>query len=205
MAFAYYQRLSPRKRAIYRRSAAIQTLEVPAVEQLHPLVAALEAKLASAQRRALSTAAKRLLKALTERLGVAELDVIRVLAVRPSDATSELHGLYERDEDGRTRITVWMQTAAHARVVAFRTFLRTLLHELCHHVDYELFELADSYHTEGFFARESSLMRQLAPVSEQAAPRLEQLELPWAPQPVEAKRARVGGRRPSTHETESKP
>ena len=56
-----------------------------------------------------------------------------------------------------------MRTARHRRVVAFRTFLRTLLHEIGHHVDYELLRLADSFHTEGFFKRESSLFRQLVP------------------------------------------
>jgi hypothetical protein len=56
-----------------------------------------------------------------------------------------------------------MRTARHRRVVAFRTFLRTLLHEIGHHVDYELLHLADSLHTEGFFKRESSLFRQLVP------------------------------------------
>ncbi len=44
---------------------------------------------------------------------------------------------------------------------AFRTFLRTLLHEICHHLDYELLKLDDSFHTEGFFKRESSLFNQL--------------------------------------------
>jgi hypothetical protein len=56
-----------------------------------------------------------------------------------------------------------MRTARHRRVVAFRTFLRTLLHEIGHHVDYERLGLADSFHTEGFFKRESSLFKQLVP------------------------------------------
>jgi len=56
---------------------------------------------------------------------------------------------------------VWMRTAKHRRVVAFRTYLRTLLHELCHHLDYELLKLPDSFHTEGFYRRESSLVHQL--------------------------------------------
>jgi hypothetical protein len=56
-----------------------------------------------------------------------------------------------------------MRTARRKRVVAFRTFLRTLLHELGHHLDYELLDLADSFHTEGFFQRESSLFKQLVP------------------------------------------
>ncbi|MEK7221411.1 MAG: hypothetical protein AAB253_09470 [candidate division NC10 bacterium] len=32
---------------------------------------------------------------------------------------------------------------------------------MCHHLDYELLDLADSFHTEGFYKRESSLLRQL--------------------------------------------
>lgn len=39
--------------------------------------------------------------------------------------------------------------------------MRTLIHELCHHLDYELLRLADSFHTEGFYKRESSLVHQL--------------------------------------------
>jgi hypothetical protein len=54
-----------------------------------------------------------------------------------------------------------MRTARQRRVVAFRTFLRTLLHELCHHLDYQLLRLPDSFHTEGFYKRESSLFHQL--------------------------------------------
>ena len=184
MPFAYYQRLSPRNRAIYRRSAAIRRLELPRTDELHPHVLALEQALIGARRQAIASAAKRLLAHTCAQLEVASVSTIRVLEVRPSDATSELHGLYERDEAGRTRITVWMRTAAKGQVVAFRTFLRTLLHELCHHLDYDFYALADSYHTEGFFARESSLMRQLAPAlaseDEPAAePAQAQLELPW--------------------------
>jgi hypothetical protein len=52
--------------------------------------------------------------------------------------------------------------AQRKQVVAFRTFLRTLVHELCHHLDYELFKLAETFHTEGFYKRESSLVNQLA-------------------------------------------
>jgi hypothetical protein len=66
-----------------------------------------------------------------------------------------------RDARAPAVIRVWMRTAQHKRVVAFRTFLRTLLHELCHHLDYELLKLEDSFHTEGFFKRESSLFKQL--------------------------------------------
>ena len=87
---------------------------------------------------------------------------LRVLAVRPASDWGELHGSYERAEGRRwATVTVWMRTAKRRRVVAFRTFLRTLLHELCHHLDYELLGLEDSFHTEGFYKRESSLFNQL--------------------------------------------
>jgi hypothetical protein len=62
-----------------------------------------------------------------------------------------------------------MRTAAKRRTVAFRTFVRTLLHELCHHLDFELYNLPESFHTRGFFQRESSLTRQLLPASEPGA------------------------------------
>jgi hypothetical protein len=91
---------------------------------------------------------------------------VRVLAKRPSDDWEELHGLYQPEEDGKSaEITVWMRTAKRQQVVAFRTFLRTLLHELCHHLDYEHLKLDESFHTEGFYKRESSLFKQLVPGS----------------------------------------
>jgi hypothetical protein len=87
---------------------------------------------------------------------------VRVLAKRPADGYGELHGLYEPGEKGAlARITVWMRTAQRLQVVAFRTFLRTLIHELCHHLDYELFSLEETFHTEGFYKRESSLVNVL--------------------------------------------
>ncbi len=57
-----------------------------------------------------------------------------------------------------------MHTAKRGRVVAFRTFLRTLLHELCHHLDFALLRLSHSFHTTGFYKREASLYKQLLPV-----------------------------------------
>lgn len=81
---------------------------------------------------------------------------------RLSDRRGEVHGLYQ--SDGGTKrdlIQVWMITAKRGQVVASKTFLRTLLHEVCHHLDYQLLKLGDSFHTDGFFKRESSLVKQL--------------------------------------------
>ena len=92
----------------------------------------------------------------------------------PACASAELHGLYTRDGRGLPRIRVWMRTVRHQRVVAFRTFLRTLLHEVGHHLDYTHLRLEDSFHTEGFFKRESSLFYQLVPREDAA-----RLSWPW--------------------------
>jgi len=90
--------------------------------------------------------------------------------VRPASRDSELHGLYTNETGRRPRIRVWMRTARQGRVVAFRTFLRTLLHEIGHHLDYTHLKLAESFHTEGFFKRESSLFRQLVPAEANGSP-----------------------------------
>jgi hypothetical protein len=164
--YAYYAKLKARDKATYRRSDEIEAVTLPTPASLRPLVVSLEAALAGEHRVTLERAAQALGAALLESLAVAPVRV-KVLSRRPSTRTSELHGLYEPSERrARAVITVWMRTAQHKRVVAFRTFLRTLLHELCHHLDYELLKLDDSFHTEGFFKRESSIFKQLVPHGE---------------------------------------
>jgi hypothetical protein len=175
MPFAYYNRLSSRDRAIYRRSDAVTSVALPEAEGLHPRIEELRQALAREDRQAVAAGAGALALGLARRLGVPPVG-IEVLAVRPSAAWGELHGLYTRDERRPPRIQLWMRTARHRRVVAFRTFLRTLLHEVGHHLDYELLGLADSFHTEGFFRRESSLFRQLVPDGTPRSSRDRQLE-----------------------------
>src|SRR5688572_19242727 len=162
MPFAYYQKLSRRDRAIYDASDRLAAITLPQAELLRPLVAVLREGLEADRRDVVESASGRLVRGMTELLKVEPVEV-KVLAVRPTLTAAELHGLYTRPENGRARIQVWTRTAAFKRVVAFRTFLRTLLHEVCHHLDYTLLALADSFHTQGFFSRESSLFKQLVP------------------------------------------
>jgi len=160
--FAYYDRLSRRERTIYDRSDAVTRIVLPRPEPLRPIVDGLRQGLERDQRKVVEAAAQTLVRGLTDSLGVEPVDV-GVLAVRPTLREAELHGLYTREPGRRARIRVWMRTVRYKRVVAFRTFLRTLLHEACHHLDYTHLKLADSFHTEGFFKRESSLFYQLVP------------------------------------------
>jgi hypothetical protein len=161
MPFAYYQRLTRVQQRIYRQSDEVAILRLPRAGALAPLVEKLADALAGEDRAATQAMSDRLLQAITAGLKVPPLKA-EVLAVRPSRNWGELHGLYTPPSVRRAaRATVWMRTAHRRQVVKFRTFLRTLLHELCHHLDYELLGLPDSFHTEGFYKRESSLLRQL--------------------------------------------
>ncbi len=163
MPFSYYNRLTLRQQVIYRRSDEIESVVIPDPAPLLPMVGTIAQALAAEDRSATQTASQSLLDALTSRLGVPAVKV-SVLARRPELRDGELHGLYEPARRGeRVHVSVWMRTVRRRQVVAFRTFLRTLLHELCHHLDYERYKLHDSFHTEGFYKRESSLLKQLLP------------------------------------------
>jgi hypothetical protein len=162
MPFAYYARLNRSQQAVYRRSDSITEIGLPRPAELQPLVASLEDALTSQERLATQAAAARLVRGLTDALVIPPVQ-IEVLAARPHAHWGELHGLYTAERGRVPRIQLWMRTAKQKRVVAFRTFLRTLLHEVGHHIDYTLLKLPDSYHTEGFYKRESSLFSQIVP------------------------------------------
>jgi putative component of toxin-antitoxin plasmid stabilization module len=178
MRFAYFDRLSAKDKRIYLRSDALRTVEVPDVAALVPLVNELRTNLEAGRRVRTTKSANALVLALCKQLKAPKVRV-RVRETRPSWDGGELHGLYTfAQEPGDVpEIEVWMRTVAHGRVVKFKTFLRTLLHEVCHHLDATIYEMTESFHTHGFFARESSLMKQLS--SEPTPP--EQLTLFQAP------------------------
>ena len=174
MRFPYYARLTAEQKRTYRASDAIVATDLPDAAALRPAVAALGHALAAEDRGAVQHAAATIANGICRQLSVPPVEV-RVLARRPHGAFGELQGLYDPGPDP-PRITVWMRTVAKRRVVAFRTFLRTLVHEVGHHLDYELYELEETFHTEGFFQRESSLVHQLlgeapgAPAGRRRAP-----------------------------------
>jgi hypothetical protein len=161
MPFAYYNRLSPARQRIYRKSDAIEALALPDGVDLGACVALIRDGLAGDDVKTVRLTSQRLVDTLVAGYGVPPIR-LRVLARRPVDGRGELHGLYE-PEEGATpaRITVWMRTAQRKQVVAFRSYLRTVIHELCHHLDYELFDLPETFHTDGFYKRESSLASAL--------------------------------------------
>jgi len=163
--FAYYARLTRRQQAVYRKSDAVTEIRLERPADLHPRVEALQAALRSEDRAATQEASRAVIRGLCEAMGLPPVQV-EVLAARPHARWGELHGLYVNAHGKPPKVQLWMRTAKQKRVVAFRTYLRTLLHEVGHHVDYTGLRLPESYHTEGFYKRESSLFHQLVePVS----------------------------------------
>jgi len=170
--FSYYNRLSAKNKAIYRKGDAITRVELPHRPDLRPdlraAAAAVGEALADEKPSRVRAQAQRVCDLITNALST-EPVTVKVLRVRPQRSYGELHGLYTRDDGNPPTVRVWMRTARRADVVKHRTFLRLLLHEICHHLDYAHYRLGDSFHNPGFFRRESSLMRLLAPADDTEA------------------------------------
>lgn len=161
MVFAFYKRLTANQKREYDKSDEVTFIKIPNASELHSFVNSIEMALKEENTTKIEILSQKLVSALTIRLKVPSIRV-RVFAVRPHNSGGELHGLYNPCTGQRAAIiSVWMRTAQQKKVVAFRTFLRTLLHEICHHLDYEYFKFQYSFHTEGFYKRESSLFHQL--------------------------------------------
>ncbi len=163
MRFAFYIRLNRHAQATYRASDEITTLplNMDHSEALLGLGRDIKDHLAAEHTVSVQTACQRLLDLLALAFEDLPPVQVRVLERRPVDGSGELHGLYvpvNPPERGPAKISVWMRTAHKTKVVAPRTFVRTLLHEFCHHLDYEYFGFAETFHTEGFYKRESVLV-----------------------------------------------
>lgn len=156
---AFFYRLSARAQRCYLKSDAIDRYNfVPsaaALARTHAMLQTLE----SGSIAAINQAAQHLVTEVCRVMGIAPVQV-EIRGVRPRDQRSELHGIfYPRERP--PRMVVWMRTAQRRDLVKPKTFLRTLLHELGHYLDYAFLNLDDSFHTKGFFKRESFLVRAL--------------------------------------------
>lgn len=156
---AWYRRLPAPLQRVAAASDRIPTLPLRPGPALRGAVERLPGALASGRQLDVQAVSQRIADGICVALGVPTLRV-QVEARRPHDRRGELHGLYVPGTRVDT-ITVWMYTAKRGQVVAYRTFLRTLLHEVCHHLDYTYLHLRDSLHTQGFYQRESSLFAVL--------------------------------------------
>jgi len=74
--------------------------------------------------------------------------------VRENRWAAELFGDHHLE---KKLIRVWTRTAVQKRVTSFGTFLSTLCHEFCHHLDCERFGFRNTRHTRGFYERAAAL------------------------------------------------
>jgi hypothetical protein len=162
MPFAYYENLSASQQRTYRTSDAVERIPLKSPRAVHDAVKNLKEALENDKRRDVAKHASAICRMVCKDLDIEPLTV-KIRSRRPTKSGEELQGLYEPAEGEKPVLTVWMKTAAKGQVVAFKSFMRTVFHELCHHIDYEYFGLEDSFHTEGFFKRESFLFRQTVP------------------------------------------
>lgn len=149
----------PRKanHAGFLDSDQIHNLELPQNENLTEIATALESAMKEGTSADVHRACADVLAQLSSFYQVPECGV-RVLAARPLRVrerwTSELFGDYTPDA---MLIRVWMRTSVRKEVTSFGTFLSTLCHEFCHHLDFHKFGFTDSWHTRGFYERAGAL------------------------------------------------
>jgi len=149
---------SPRKnRAGFLESDRLKTLNLPHNGNLQAMAKRLESAMKADSLPDVRTACAQFLETAADFYTVPNCD-IRVLAARPlrvrENYATELFGDYTPET---MLIRVWMRTAVRKEVTSFGTFLSTLCHEFCHHLDFQRFGFADSWHTRGFYERAAAL------------------------------------------------
>jgi hypothetical protein len=144
--------------AKFAESDQITTLDVPHDERLRTLAATIESVIKDGSRAGVTRACADFLSAASAFYGVPTPDVralsARPLRVREGGWATELFGDYS---PGNGRIRIWTRTAVRKQVTSAGTFLSTLCHEFCHHLDCQHFGFRASPHTRGFFERTAVL------------------------------------------------
>ena len=161
---SYYYRLSARAQRTYLKSDSIEKFDLVAGETAFARASALMGALEFGAAAAVERASQALVVELCRLIGTSPVRV-EVRGVRPHNARGELHGIFyprgPSSRPGDPLVILWMRTAQRHDVVKPKTFLRTLMHELGHYLDYAHLRLDDSFHPAGFFKRESYLVRIL--------------------------------------------
>ncbi len=169
---------SAAERLAYAASEAWPALPLPPAAAVRGRAAPLLEALAGGRAVEAGEAGAALLEGLASfyRVGVPPL---RVLGARPQAAASSGANVYEvfgDYEPATAQIRVFSRTAVRGQIVRPKSFLCTLLHEFCHHLDVRLFGFRASYHTRGFFGRVDGLYHLAL-----GTPEAERRPLCWVP------------------------
>ncbi len=148
----------PRKaRARFVESDQITTLEVPQNGTLPTIARMIESGMKDARSGDVRIACSDFLRVCSEFYRVPKCG-IRILAARPIRVRERWETETFGDYNPATMlIRIWMKTARKKQITSFGTFLSTLCHEYCHHLDFTSFKFPDSWHTRGFYARAAAL------------------------------------------------
>jgi hypothetical protein len=142
-----------RYRSQFLESDHLTTLDLPNDDHLPAIAARIEHAMKTENVSAVRRACAEFLGAASSFYQVG-LCRGRVLAARPlrvyERGSFELFGDYA---PSTAMIRVWLRTAVRRDVTSYGTFLSTLCHEFCHHLDFQRLGFADSWHTRGFYER----------------------------------------------------
>jgi hypothetical protein len=152
---------APPRKANYRagffESDRIRTLDLPQDGRLVTISQSIESAMKTGTTVNVRRACAKFLDVASDFYRVSDCGV-RVLAARPlrvrENWSSELFGDYTPET---MLIRIWMRTAVRKEITSFGTFLSTLCHEFCHHLDFQRFGFSDSWHTRGFYERSAAL------------------------------------------------
>jgi hypothetical protein len=179
----------PRKKTFlekFAESDRLTGLELPTDERLRVAALDIESVMKTGTRSTVQNACAEFLLVATEFYGVPRPDVralaSRPLRVREGGWATELFGDYSPSTGV---IRIWTRTAVRKQVTSFGTFLSTLCHEFCHHLDCQRFGFRQSPHTRGFYWRAAALYHHSRGT----------LMKPLVWMPVQGKRWRIDWRR----------
>ena len=148
---------SRKNRAEFLESDRVKSLDVPQNRTLLEIAKRLDSAMKSDRIADVRRTCAEFLATASSFYGVPHC-AVRVLAARPlrvrERGTFELFGDYDPET---SVIRVWIRTAVRKEVTSFGTFLSTLCHEFCHHLDFQKFGFRDSWHTRGFYERSAAL------------------------------------------------
>jgi hypothetical protein len=144
-------------RAGFLESDRIGTLDLPQNGSLLTIAHSIESAMKTEKTAEVRRACAKFLEEVSSFYQVPDCG-IQVLAARPLRVrehwVTELFGDYHPES---VLIRLWMRTAVRKEVTSFGTFLNTLCHEFCHHLDFHRFRFSDSWHTRGFYERTAAL------------------------------------------------
>lgn len=143
---------SRRAQRDYERSNDIVELTIAPAPDAVEATTQLAGGLVANDRLTVEAASQAIVSSLCRSLGVRDLPV-KVGYKRLVRGRVQFYGFCGKDG----YMTLYFKTGKTNKPVAHKTYLRTLVHELTHHLDWVHLRLLHSYHTRGFYGRVRSL------------------------------------------------